>query len=50
MLTYADPTPHVIRSEFSADGIKVLIFFDVQTTHGRPYRSRPGTALSYSSV
>ena len=30
------------KSEFAADGMSLRIFFDVQTTHGRPYRSRPG--------
>jgi len=41
-LIYLDDKPHVISSAVSADGMKLSITFDVQTTHARKYRSRPG--------
>ena len=41
-LIYLDDKPHVIQTQMSADGMYIYISFDVQTTHGRGYRSRPG--------
>jgi hypothetical protein len=39
---YLDDKPHVLESQMSPDGMRVLVTFDVQTTHARPYRGRPG--------